>query len=305
MQESGELHKLERSSFSSFSKQHEWPIGKQKACWNQSPGYDTQVISNGFRLLHFGTGARGASLSVRQCKETVKHTVRVRVESGEIARVVDPGDLRDFDSVVECFGRIVHKRVLARVQVVKESMLAGSRIAIIAHRDSAVVDAEDLRKDKGCTGFACNGRNGRINDRSTGELAVSRLKNVSCKTMILPVYAYIKAHNLPCLIDALGVDHVWAGGTIDSNETLAFVVAQEESGCLTNDGVLTYDVAVIVNSKGSRRRPSARNKRLQIAASQEKGIPVSIRTDQATGTIGSERHRLGAPIDVEKCNGSD
>src|SRR5215472_3010108 len=46
MQESGELHKLERSSFSSFSKQHEWPIGKQKACWDQCSWTQMPFVSS-------------------------------------------------------------------------------------------------------------------------------------------------------------------------------------------------------------------------------------------------------------------
>src|SRR6516165_5810820 len=86
----------------------------------------------------------------RPCKEPVKHSVRIRVESGDLARVIDPSDLRHFDSVVKRLGRVVQKRVLSGSQVVQESMLASSGIAIIAHRYPLVVDAKNLREDERC-----------------------------------------------------------------------------------------------------------------------------------------------------------
>ena len=235
----------------------------------------------------------------------MKHSVRIRVESGDFARVIDPGDLGHFDSVVERLSRIVHKRVLSGFQVVQESMLVGSRIAIIAHRDPIFVDAEDLREDERCARFAGDGRDGRIGDRSTGKLAVLRLRHVSHKTMVLPVCASIETYNFAFLADTLSIDGVRAGGGIDSNETVALVAGQEVAGHLSIAGVLTYDVAVVVNPKGSRGRPSVGNKRLYRSVSQEEGIPVSIRADYIIGAIDSERQRCDTPVDVEKRNSSE
>jgi len=123
--------------------------------------------------------------------------------------------------------------------------------------------------------------------------------------MVLPVCAYIETHNFAFLADTLSIDSVRAGGGLNFNETVTLVAWQEEAGHLSTAGVLTYDVAVVVNPKGRRGRPSAGNKRLYRSVSHEEGIPVTIRADYVIGAIDSECHRCDTPVDVEKRNGSE
>jgi hypothetical protein len=136
-------------------------------------------------------------------------------------------------------------------------------------------------------------------------LAVPGPIQVSNKTMVLAICPYVETHNFAFLADTLCVDNVRAGGAIDSNETVALAAGQEEPGHLTTNGVLTYDVAIVVDPKGSRRRPSAGDKYLYLIVSHEEGISVSIGANYVINAIDSERHRCRAPIDVQKLHGSE
>ena len=103
--------------------------------------------------------------------------VGIRVEAGDLARIGDARDLRHLHAVVERLAGIVQERVLAGVGVVDEPVLAGGRVAVVAHGDSLVVDREDLREDERGAGLARNRRDHRVGDRRTRDHAVRRVRS--------------------------------------------------------------------------------------------------------------------------------
>ena len=112
--------------------------------------------------------SHGTGLGHGDGDKAVKVPIGIGVEPGDIARVVDPRDLGDLPlrywNIAFGSSKKVYDLVIGVIEV---AVLAGGRVTVVAHRDSLIVDPEDLGEDEGGTGFTRDFGNGRVDDRGS------------------------------------------------------------------------------------------------------------------------------------------
>ena len=117
-----------------------------------------------------------------------------------------PVILRHYDAITVLLRRVVQESVNTGVCVVKETVLAGSAVAVISHRDPAVVDSEVLGKPR--PGLGRDAGNRWIGNRSSRKVAGYRAGRIAHEAVGLSVRADIKADQKPVAVDSLRIDKV-------------------------------------------------------------------------------------------------